>query len=109
MGELVFFIAAIVEVYKNAEVVIPRDHPYAGASEFGAELVEASSREAFFGACHIPGRDRWVVGRLFGDVGYSDGSIRSFAAVFNNLAPFGLRERRQAVLSFPIALVVVRL
>ena len=55
--ELVFLIASIREVDEDAQIVRARCDPDACASEFGAQLVEPTSCDAFDGAVNVEGRD----------------------------------------------------
>ena len=50
MCKLVFFVVSVSDCDENAEIVGTRCYSNAGARKLSTELVEASSRQAFFWA-----------------------------------------------------------
>lgn len=72
MGQLVLFVVSLVDVDKDAEVMLTRRNPDARASELGTNLIEPTSRNSSFRAVYVEGRNWWMVRCLLGQVAYLD-------------------------------------
>jgi len=61
VGQLVFLISPSFEVDKDTLIEVSWNDLDRGSSEFGAQLVEASSRDTLFGAIYVEGRYWWMM------------------------------------------------
>lgn len=67
--QLVFLVVSVLERNEDAEIVCSSHNAHTGSGELGAKLVVSSRAHAFLWTVDVEGRDRRVVGSLFGKVG----------------------------------------
>ena len=74
---MIFLIVPVLQIDIYAKIMGTWCNFDASASELRADLVETTSRDAFFGTIHPERRDRRVMRCLFGKIRYFDGFVRS--------------------------------